>query len=127
MLIYKDSKLDYLITPNLESGAYEFQDAAWYDSNTMYLATSGLGIYKLTINPFKLENIYNEKDGVNNICYSVLVDKEKNIWVGGYGELYKIHNNSLTKYAFKPEDFDDNRVYGIYDENESELFLSFEG
>ena len=33
----------------------------------------------------------------------------------------------LTKYKFKQEDFDKNRVYGILEENENELYLSFEG
>lgn len=125
--IYKNDKLDYLIKQSGENPVLSFQSAAWYDNNTIYIASSGKGIFKLTLNPLKLENIYNEKDGVNNICYSVKVDSKKNVWVGGYGELYKIYNGSLKKYTFNPEDFDENRVYDIYEENENELFLSFEG
>ncbi len=41
--------------------------------------------------------------------------------------MYKIKKGTLTKYQFKPEDFDKNRIYGILEENENELFLSFEG
>lgn len=125
--VYKNDRLDYLLKQSKENPVLSFQNAAWYDSNTIYIASSGKGIFKLTLNPFKLENIYNERDGVNNICYSVFVDKNNNVWVGGYGELYKIYNESLTKYTFKKEDFDDNRVYDINEENETELFLNFEG
>jgi two-component sensor histidine kinase len=127
ILTYKNGKLNSLIKGTRENNIGGFQSGAWYDQNTIYIASSNFGIFKLTLNPHKLENIYNEKDGVNNICYSVIIDKKKNIWVGGYGELYKIYNGKLKKYTFKPEDFDENRIYGIYEENENELFLSFEG
>ncbi len=39
-------------------------------------------------------------------------------WVSGE----QISNGKLTKYKFKQEDFDKNRVYGILEENENELF-----
>ena len=124
---YKNGKLDYLIKDSPENPISGLQQAAWYNSNTLYIASSRRGIFKLTLNPLKLENIYNESDGVNNICYSVLVDAEKNIWVGAYGELYKIYNGELTKYRFKEEDFDKNRVYGILVNSEGELYLTLEG
>ena len=124
---YKNGKLDYLIKDSPENPISGLQQAAWYNSNTLYIASSRRGIFKLTLNPLKLENIYNESDGVNNICYSVLVDAEKNIWVGAYGELYKIYNGELTKYRFKEEDFDKNRVYGILANSEGELYLTLEG
>ncbi|CAM3512527.1 sensor histidine kinase [Aequorivita lipolytica] len=124
--VYKDGKLSYLFDSS-EMGTLHFQQAAWYDSNTIYIASLKKGIFKLTLNPFKLENIYNQDDGINNICYSIVVDNEKNIWVGAYGELNKITNGKLTIYKFNPEDFNDNRIYGILQENDDELFLSFEG
>ena len=124
---YKNGKLDYLIKDSPENPISGLQQAAWYNSNTLFIASSRRGIFKLTLNPLKLENIYNESDGVNNICYSVLVDAEKNIWVGAYGELYKIYNGELTKYRFKEEDFDKNRVYGILANSEGELYLTLEG
>lgn len=127
IVVYKNGKLEYLIKQDSKEKTFGFQSAAWYDNNTIFLASIQNGIYKLTLDPLKLENIFNEKDGVNNICYSVFVDGEKNVWVGGYGELNKIHNGQLTVYKFKPEDFDKNRVYGIIEENENELTLSFEG
>lgn len=127
IVTYKNGKLEYLIKNEPDSPVFSFQSADWYDSNTMYIASAQSGIFKLTLNPLKLENIYNAKDGVNNICYSVLVDGEKNVWVGGYGELNKISDGKLTVYKFKPEDFDDNRVHGVLEENENELYLNFEG
>lgn len=127
IVIFKNGKLEYLIKGTPENNITGLQYAAWYDSNTLYLASSQKGIFKMTLDPLKIENIYNEKDGVNNICYSVFVDGKKNIWIGAYGELYKIKNAQLTKYKFKPEDFDKNRIYGILEENENQLILSFEG
>ncbi|SRX73266.1 sensor histidine kinase [Aequorivita antarctica] len=127
IVIYKKGKLEYLIKGTEDNQISGMQSADWYDDNNLYIASSNKGIYKMTLNPLKIENIFNEKDGINNICYSVFVDAKKDIWVGAYGELYKISNGKLTIYRFKPEDFDKNRVYGILEENENELFLSFEG
>jgi signal transduction histidine kinase/ligand-binding sensor domain-containing protein len=124
--VYKDGKLSYLFDSS-EMGTLHFQQAAWYDSNTIYIASLKKGIFKLTLDPFKLENIYDQNDGINNICYSVVVDTKKNVWVGAYGELNKITNGKLTIYKFNPEDFNNNRIYGIRQENDDELFLSFEG
>ncbi len=127
IVTYKNGKLEYLLKGTEENQVSGLQSADWFDDNTLYLASSNRGIYKLTLNPLKIENIYNEKNGVNNICYSVFVDAKKDVWVGAYGELYKISNGKLTKYKFKQEDFDKNRIYGIYEENENEFYLSFEG
>ena len=127
IVTFKNGKLEYLIKATTENKISGLQHASWYDNNTLYIASSNSGIFKMTLNPLKIENIYNEKDGINNICYSVFVDAKKDVWVGAYGELYKISNGKLTKYKFKQEDFDKNRVYGILEENENELFLSFEG
>lgn len=127
IVVYKSGKLEYLIDPGRKEIGVGFQSAAWYDNNTIYLASIHNGIYKLTLDPLRLENIFNEKDGINNICYSVFVDGKKNVWVGGFGELNKIQNGQLKVYKFKPEDFNKNRVYGITEENENELILSFEG
>jgi len=127
IVTYKNGKLEYLIKGTPENKVSGLQYGAWYDSNTLYLASSQRGIFKMTFNPLKIENLYNEKDGVNNICYSVFVDAKKNVWVGAYGELYKIAKGKLEKYKFKPDDFDKNRIYGILEESENELFLSFEG
>ena len=127
VVTYKDGKLEYLIKGTPENNVSGLQHADWYDSNTIYLASSQKGIFKMTLDPLKMENIYNEEDGINNICYTAFVDSQKNVWVGAYGELYKITNGQLTKYKFKQEDFDKNRIYRILEENENELFLSFEG
>ncbi|MDC8002162.1 two-component regulator propeller domain-containing protein [Aequorivita todarodis] len=127
IVTYKNGKLEYLLKANAENQISGLQQAAWHDDNTLYIASTDKGIFKMTLNPLKIENIYNEKDGINNICYSVFVDANRDVWVGAYGELYKIANGKLTKYKFKQEDFDKNRIYGILEENEKELFLSFEG
>ncbi|SRX52344.1 sensor histidine kinase [Aequorivita sp. CIP111184] len=127
VVTYKNGKLEYLIKGTEKNQISGLQHADWYDRNTLYLASSQKGIFKITLNPLKIENIFNEKDGINNICYSVFIDAKKDVWVGAYGELYKISNGILTKFKFKPEDFDKNRIYGIYEENEDEFYLSFEG
>ncbi|MDN3722855.1 two-component regulator propeller domain-containing protein [Aequorivita sp. SDUM287046] len=127
IVTYKNGKLDYLLKGTEDNQIAGLQYAAWYDSNTIFLASLKKGIFKMTLNPLNIENIYNEKDGVNNICYSVFVDSKKDVWVGAYGELYQISQGKLNKFRFKPEDFDNNRIYGIYGENENELYLSFEG
>ena len=127
VVTYKNGKLEYLVKGTEENQISGLQQAAWYDSNTLYISSSQTGIFKMTLNPLKIENIYNEKDGINNICYSVFVDAKKDVWVGAYGELYKISNGKLTKYKFRQEDFDENRVYGILEENKNQLYLSFEG
>ncbi len=127
IVTYKNGKLEYLIKGTEKNQISGLQHAAWYDSNTLYIASSQKGVFKITLNPLKVENIYNEKNGVNNVCYSVFVDAKKDVWVGAYGELYKISNGTLTKFKFKQEDFDKNRIYGIYEENENEFYLSFEG
>ncbi|MCZ4317590.1 hypothetical protein O4H26_01170 [Aequorivita viscosa] len=124
---YKNGKLELLFKNSAGNKFSGIQKAAWFDTNTIYLASTDHGIYKLTLNPLKIENVFNEKHGINNICYSVLVDRAKNVWVGAYGELYKITDGQLFIYKFNPEDFDKNRIYGILEENENELFLSFEG
>lgn len=124
---YKDGELEYLVKGSKENHFSSFQSAAWYDKNTIYLASSNVGIFKMTLNPFKLENIYNEKDGINNICYSVIIDGKKDVWVGAYGELYRISKDKLTMFKFKQEDFDKNRIHAIYEENENEFYLGFEG
>ena len=127
IVTYKNGKLDYLLKKSNTEEIYAFQDADWFDDNTLYIASLNKGIFKLTLNPFKLENIYNEAQGINNICYSVFVDSEKVVWVGAYGELYKISKGKISIFRFNPADFDNNRIYGIYEENKNELFLSFEG
>lgn len=127
IVTYKNGKLEYLLKGTEGNQISGLQSADWHDDNTLYIASSNRGIFKMSLNPLKIENIYNEKDGINNICYSVFVDGKKDVWVGAYGELYKISNGKLTKYKFKQEDFDENRVYGILEENENELILSFEG
>lgn len=103
------------------------QIAAWYDPNTIYITSSSKGVFKLTLNPLKFENSYDVENGINNICYSILIDSEKTLWVGAYGGLYKIINGKITYYEFNPDEFDQNRVYDIYEESETELYLSFEG
>ncbi len=127
IVTYKQGKLEYLLEATKENLIKGLQQAAWYDDNTIYIASSKKGIFKLTLSPLKIENLYTDDHSVNDICYSVLVDNKKNIWVGAYGALYKIAQGQLTKYEFKPEDFDKNRIYDILEENEEELFLCFEG
>lgn len=124
---YKNGKWDILQHDTQENDVSGLQNAAWYDSNTIYITSITKGIFKLTLNPFKFENIYQEKDGINNICYSILIDKKKTIWVGAYGGLYKILNGQITYFGFNLDEFDINRVYDIYEENENEFYLSFEG
>ena len=124
---YKNGTLEYLVKSTNENPFSSFQSAAWYDKNTIYMASASKGIFKMTLDPLKIENIYNEKDGINNICYSVIVDAKKDVWVGAYGELYKISKGKLTMFKFKQEDFDKNRIYAIYEENENEFYLGFEG
>lgn len=124
---YKEGKLSILSKTYENGEPLTIEKATWFDDNTIYLVSTKNGISKMTLNPLKIENIYNGGNGINNICYSVIVDKEKNVWVGGYGELDKITNGKLTKYTFDPEDFDKNRVYDIYEDNENELYLTFEG
>ncbi|MCB0455800.1 MAG: hypothetical protein KDC62_10455, partial [Aequorivita sp.] len=96
IVTFKNGKLEYLIKGPPENKISGLQQAAWYDDNTLYIASSNKGIFKMTLNPLKIENIYSEKDGINNICYSVFVDAKKSVWVGAYGELYKISNGKLT-------------------------------
>lgn len=127
ILTYRQGEFEILYVTPKESESVKFQSAAWFDANTIYVASTTKGIFKITLDPFKVENIYNQQNGVNNICYTVFVDDKKNIWVGGYGELNKISDGILTNYKFKPEDFDKNRFHGIYQENENELFLCTEG
>lgn len=127
IVVYKNQKLEYLLKGSAENGILAVQKAAWFDDNTLFLASSDKGIFKMTLNPLSIENVYNEADGINNICYSVLVDSKKNVWVGGYGGLYKIAEGELSIFNFNPADFDKNRVYGILEKNETELLLSFEG
>ena len=103
------------------------QKSAWYDENTIYITSTVGGVYKLTLDAFKLENIYNAKDGINRICYSILIDDQKVIWIGSYGSLNKIVDGKITSYNFNPDEFDLNRVYHIHEENDNELYLTFEG
>lgn len=124
---YKNGKWDVLIQNTSENGSIALQTAAWYDSNFIYITSLRKGVFKLTLDPFKFENIYTEEDGINNICYSILIDDGKTIWVGAYGGLYKIVNGHITYYGFNLDEFDKNRVYNIYEENENEFYLSFEG
>lgn len=123
---YKDGAWK-VMTQTLANSTFGLQTAAWFDNNTIYITSIRKGVFKLTLEPFQLENIYTEKNGINNICYSILIDKEKTIWVGAYGGLYKIINGQITYYGFHPDEFDKNRVYNIYPENENEFYLSFEG
>lgn len=124
---YKDGKFAYLLKSTQEQVLAGLQTAAWFDDNTMYIASLENGLYKLTLNPLQVENVFNENNGVNNICYTVQVDGKKNIWVGAYGELNKIADGKLTNYKFDPKTFDQNRVYGILEEGEDQLLLCFEG
>ncbi len=74
---YSNGELKYLIKETPENKIYSIQDADWYDSNTIYITTRDKGIFKMTLNPLKYENIYNQENGINNICYSVLVRPAK--------------------------------------------------
>ncbi|RMA65787.1 sensor histidine kinase [Ulvibacter antarcticus] len=102
-------------------------DAVWYDDNTIYLASNSRGVVKITLNPYKEEYMDNASHGINNICYAIEIDSDKNIWVGAYGELYKIKGDDITKYKFNKDEYDLNRVYSIYQEGDDTLYLGFEG
>ncbi|MAP80241.1 MAG: hypothetical protein CL526_04040 [Aequorivita sp.] len=104
-----------------------FHQAAWFDDNTIIIASVSDGVFKLSLDSLKLENIYSEEDGINNICYSILVEDNKTIWIGAYGGLYKIVDNEITAYEFNPDEFDKNRVYDILEKSDSEFYLTFEG
>lgn len=127
VVTYKNGRWENLNFSIKEDESFGLQTAAWYDANTIYITSSSKGVFKLTLDPLKLENIYTEKDGINNICYSIFIAKDKTIWIGAYGGLYKIIDNKITYYEFNPNEFDKNRVYDIYEENENEFYLSFEG
>ena len=127
IVTYKSGKWKRLDLGVEEGQTLSLQRSAWYDSNTIYITSLTKSVFKLSLNPLKFQNIYKEIDGINNICYSILIDDNKIIWVGAYGGLYKIFNNNIKYYEFNPNEFDKNRVYDIVEENESELVLSFEG
>ncbi|WP_313112465.1 sensor histidine kinase [Aequorivita sediminis] len=124
---YKNGKwekldIDYNVTNNAT-----LLKSAWYDDNTIFITSSNNGVFKLTLDTLKLDNIYSDKDGINKICYSILIDDNKVIWVGTYGSLNKIENGKITNYNFNPNEFNLNRVYDILEEDDKELYLTFEG
>ncbi|MBB6681930.1 hypothetical protein H4O20_10790 [Aequorivita sp. 609] len=124
---YKNGKWEKLdINYNVTNNATLLK-SAWYDDNTIFITSSNNGVFKLTLDTLKLENIYSDKDGINKICYSILIDDDKIIWLGTYGSLNKIDKGKITNYNFNPNEFDLNRVYDILEENENELYLAFEG
>ncbi|MCG2429907.1 sensor histidine kinase [Aequorivita xiaoshiensis] len=124
---YKNGKWEKLdINYNVTNNATLLK-SAWYDDNTIFITSSNKGVFKLTLDTLKLENIYSDKDGINKICYSILIDDDKVIWLGTYGSLCKIDKGKITNYNFNLNEFDLNRVYDILEENENELYLAFEG
>lgn len=127
IVTHKNGKWDRLNISIDDNENLGLQTAAWYNQNTIYITSISKGVFKLTLDSFKFENIYTIEDGINRICYSIFISENKTIWVGAYGGLYKIINDTITYYEFNPNEFDINRVYDILEENENEFYLSFEG
>ncbi len=127
IVLYKDNSFTIIVKKSPEFDLSGLQKAAWFDENTIYITSVRLGVFKLSLSPLKIEHAYGPENGVNRICYSVKIDKAKNIWIGAYGGLYKISNNIVKYFPFDISEFDSNRVKDIYQESEDELYLSFEG
>ncbi|MBT0606917.1 sensor histidine kinase [Aequorivita echinoideorum] len=124
---FKNEKLELIENLHNNEKINSIESAEWYDSNTIYMASLSSGVLKWTLNPQKIEIFNNETHGINNICYSIYVDKNKDVWVGAYGELNRFSKGNLKKFSFDKEDFDKNRIYHIWEENENEFILSTEG
>ena len=126
MVHFKDDT--YTVLYNNESLNSVFAtNAAWYDDNTIYVASMNSGIKKITLHPFHFEVIDNKSHNINNICYSIVVDQEKKVWFGSYGALYCLADTKVEEFIPDKNDLNNNRVYTIFQENDTTLGLGFEG
>lgn len=127
VISYKDDIFTVLNAAHPEENHFFTMSVAQYDENTFYIASSKGGIIKLTLSPFKKEIINNEENKINSICYSVSIDDVKNIWVGSYGVLYKLKNDTVTEYVPDWSNFDVNRIWSIHQDKGDTMVLGTEG
>jgi signal transduction histidine kinase/ligand-binding sensor domain-containing protein len=126
LIQYKNEK--YTILYYNESSENIFAtSAAWYDDNTIYCASIKDGVKKITLNPFNIQILDNKSHNINNICYKVIVDKKKNIWIGSYGVLYLLKNNKFQEFVPNINDINSNRVFTIFENSDTTLGIGFEG
>ncbi len=97
------------------------------NDNELYLTQQDNGIIRVTLNPFKItRHINNKSHGINNICYSILKDRDNIIWLGCYGAIYSYENDKITEYKV-PIEFDKCRIWDIDEDKDGYLWLTTYG
>ena len=124
---YKNKKFTILYYSKNSENIFS-TSAAWYDDNTIYAASIKNGVKKITLNPFQFEVIDSKSHKINDICYKVVIDKEKKVWIGSYGVLYCLENDKIKEFVPDWHAIDSNRIFSIIQEEDGiTLGLSFEG
>jgi signal transduction histidine kinase/ligand-binding sensor domain-containing protein len=97
-----------------------------FRKDTLWIATTNKGIYAYDIKTKTYKNFNTDNGLKNNICYSLFIDSEEQFWVGCYGGLSLIKNDTILSFDLS-EDFNKNRVKKIFEDKNGYLWLALYG
>ncbi len=126
ILQYKKGKIKLLYTAK-ESKDYGFpNDVIQTKDGTIWVATLGFGVAKITPSPFSIEMMNDKNSSINNICYSLFEDKNGSVWIGSYGAIFNYKNGELKANNLQGKAHR-NRVWSIDEDENGKLWLGLYG
>ena len=97
-----------------------------YKDGVLWISTTNKGLYSYNIKNKSYQN-FNVDNGLrNNICYTVFVDSENQLWAGCYGGLSLVKSDTILSFNIS-EDFNKNRVKKIIEDENGFLWLALYG
>jgi len=104
------------------------------DSNMVWLATNGGGVYILDLRTLQFTNIYQTDEQepvtglVNNYCISLMKDRSGKIWIGTYNGLsiYDPATEQFRNFLPDPENtgsLSHNWIFSIYEDSEDNVWV----
>lgn len=127
--IYDEKKVSHFI-PHVQVRAI----VAPSNSEFVYIATAGEGLFKVNVHNFSHTQWYNKKNIVDNsfpsnIISDICVQNDETLWVGSTEGIsrFELKNNLITSYSHdsdKPYSLINNNVYHILSDKDGILWVS---
>jgi len=119
---FKDGRFEYYDSLHTIKNIVNVQ----YRDDTLWLATITKGIFAYDLNTKTYINYTTDNGLKNNICYSIFLDSENDLWFGCYGGVSRFSNGKFESFSIT-EDHNKNRVEKIVEDDEGVLWFALYG
>lgn len=106
-------------------GNISFSSIIKTGDDDFYFGTFAEGIFSYNFTTKKRKGYFNSSNGLtNNPIFSLLIDREKNIWIGSNGSgVYKFFSNKFIYYT-KLNGLDENYINAVSEDKSGDIWLA---